>query len=194
MMAFDDAAKSSARKSFWQNATMEAAAGGNIRNRVAQWHAEFLVRRRKEDVLGELVEKSVEDRLVSQFYAEQIVYNSYEAKVEPILKLFGELLPYQENPAIRKQLKELHTIRMAIMSSLRAANIHAMLPRGREYTNPFPPTRCHTIAMEGRPKSCVCCDQNMRFSILIPDCETTRRGVPAMEQELPESLWRGYRY
>jgi hypothetical protein len=61
MMAFDDAAKSSARKSFWHDAAMEAAAGGNIRNRVAQWHADFLVRRRKEDVLGELVEKSVED-------------------------------------------------------------------------------------------------------------------------------------
>jgi hypothetical protein len=56
MMAFVDAAKSSGRKSFWKNATMEAAAGGNICHRVAQWHAEFFVRRRKEDVLGELVE------------------------------------------------------------------------------------------------------------------------------------------
>ena len=169
MMTFVDAGKSSARKSWWKNATMEAAAGGNIRNRVAQWHAEFLVRRRKEDVLNELVEKSVENRLVSQYYAEQIVYNSYEAKMEPILKAFAELLPYQDNPAIRKQLKELHTILMAIMSSLRAANIHAMLPGGREYTKQFSPTRCHTIAMEERSKSCVCCDQNMRPSILIPE-------------------------
>jgi hypothetical protein len=113
----------------------------------------------------------VEDRLVSQFYAEKIVFNSYEAKMEPILKLFGELLPYQENPAIRKQLKELHIILMAIMGSLRAANIHAMLPRGREYTKQFSPTRCHTIAMEERPKSCVCLDQNMRPLILIPNCD-----------------------
>jgi hypothetical protein len=31
--------------------------------------------------------------------------------------------------------------------------------------------------MEERPKSCVCCDQNMRFSILIPDWDDEKRSA-----------------
>lgn len=166
MMTFVDAAKSSARKAWWEKATLESAAG-SIQNRVAQWHAEYVVRRQKEDVLTDLVQKTVENRLVSQYAAEQIVYDFYESKLEPVLKAVADLLPYKDNAIIRKQLKELYSVLMAIMSSLRASNVHAMLPGNREQTMQYSPSRRHLRSREERPKSCVCCDQNMRPSIPI---------------------------
>jgi SNF2 family DNA or RNA helicase len=168
-MTFIDAAKRAAYKEWWVDATGGLQAE-TIRKRVAKWHLDYLVRRRKEDVLQDLVKKTVESRLISQFAAEQSVYENYESVLDPVLKEFGKLLPYQENPAVRQQLKELFTVMMALMSNMRSANIHAMLPGGREYTKQFSPTRQRLRSMEERPKSCVCCDQIMRPSIRVPEC------------------------
>ena len=96
--------------------------------------------------------------MVSQSAAEMSIYDQYEGKLQAILKSFSEMMLYDNgsNSIIREQLKELFSILMALMSCMRSANIHSMLPGDREYTKQFSPSRAHLCAIEERPKACVC--------------------------------------
>jgi hypothetical protein len=106
-----------------------------------------------------------------------------------MLTLFRNLSRGTETPLVRRELKRLYTILMALMSNMvsmrhrflltrfhchltfskRSANIHAMIPCGREFTKAFSPTRRRLIATEQNSKACVCCNQSLRPSIPIPD-------------------------
>ena len=168
MMSFVDTAKSSAYRQFWVRAT-SGQASEQVLNNLKSWCATYLVRRKKDEVLTDLVPKVVRKEKVPQYVAEMAVYEYYEDSLQKVLKQFAQTLDYDtnNNPAVREYLKELFTILMALMSNMRAANVHEMLPNGREYTKQFSPSRCHLLAKEERPRKCVYCDRNMRTTIPV---------------------------
>jgi len=170
MMTFVDPAKDSARRCFWEDKT--SGYDNNDHEAVTQrfkiWRDHYLVRRLKDSVLKSMVNKTEKQQLVSQYVAEQLVYEYYEGMLQEVLREFGNALDQgMDNPLARAHLKQLFTKLMAIMSNLLSSNIHAMVPNGREFTKQFSPTRCHLLKEEQHPRSCVCCDQKMRSTIPV---------------------------
>ena len=82
----------------------------------------------------------------------------YEEKLGKFLKHFEILAGKDEHEMTRKrEMQELFQIMMALMSSMRSATIHPMIPNGREYTKRYSPSRRHLQRVEERPSSCVYC-------------------------------------
>jgi SNF2 family DNA or RNA helicase len=94
-------------------------------------------------------------------------YEYFEGNLVTVLKEFQKSMN-SANPIGHAQSKTLFTILMSIMSCMRSANIHAMIPSGREFTKCFSPSRRHLLAVEERPKACVCCNRSLRPPIAMP--------------------------
>lgn len=133
----------------------------------------FIVRRQKDVVLKNMVPKIVERKFVQQYQAELVSYEPYEAALLGVLNRFA-LLSRENNPEDSFELKQLFTNMMCKMSCMRAANIHAMLPTGREWTIEFSPSRRHLRRKESRPSTCVCCTQTVRPSVPMLESSPTK--------------------
>jgi len=84
------------------------------------------------------------------------VYEYYEYV---FLKVLDQLKEDEDN---RRKQREMVNIMMSCMACMRAALIHPVLPRGREVTLQFSPSRKHLLKREEQNKVCVLC------SILTP--------------------------
>lgn len=170
IMSYIDPTKDSARRSFWINITRGETERDKVVQRLSAWYKKYVVRREKHVVLKDLLPpKRTTELVISQYLTELTVYDYYEGVLQSVLREFAQYLDQDtNNPVVRLELKRLFTILMSLMSSLRASNIHPMIPGGgREFTKRFSPTRCHLLSAEVRPKNCVCCHQSMRTSIPI---------------------------
>ena len=140
----------------------------------------YFVRRKKIDVLGSLlVAKIISENSVSVYSDELLVYNRYEEKACKALQDFGKLAVQGNDPVSRAQARELFQVVMALLSNMRSAVLHPVLPNGREITKLFSPSRRGLLAIEERKHVCVCCNVGMRPSVSLPSDEMNgRHGIP----------------
>jgi hypothetical protein len=101
----------------------------NIMKRLSLVIETSFVRRKKDDVLKELVPKHVKSGLVQSYLSEQSVYESYEERVHKALQDFGQLAHQHDsgNPIVQAKLKELFTILMALMSNMVSESISLLV-------------------------------------------------------------------
>lgn len=155
----------SAKSPYWKRVTDKAPASQVVES-CSNVTTTFFVRREKEAVLKDMVKKISNREVVQQYRAEQLSYEPYEASLLDVLKRFSRI---SDIPEHAYEMKQLFTCMMSLMSSMRQANTHAMLPGGREWTITFSPTRRHLVSKESRISVCVCCNRNTRPSIPICD-------------------------
>ena len=166
MISFINPRLKSAKTPWWKEVTSGSMHSEHIAKCCSEVTQSFFVRREKHAVLKDMVQKTVDRVIVRQFRAEQLSYEPYEASLLDVLKKFSQL-SREGLPENSFELKQHFTNMMCLMSCMRAANIHAMLPGGREWTLQFSPTRRHLIRNESRPSVCVCCNRTMRPSIPV---------------------------
>ena len=147
----------SAKTSWWQNVTSQSKGCEKVTKT-------FFVRREKQAVLANLVPKITDRHIVQNYRSELLTYAPYEESLIRVLKAFAKLLE-PGRPENLSEIKQLFHNMMCLMSCMRAACIHAMLPGGREWTMKFSPTRRGLIRKESRPSVCVCCNCTMRPTV-----------------------------
>ena len=150
LMTFIDPRHEAARVKWWDKATSSGSAAAIIRD-VAEWRKSFVLRRQK-DVLGDKLpsrERCVIDSPLRR--SEVGVYEYYEYV---FLKVLDQLKEDEDN---RRKQREMVNIMMSCMACMRMALIHPVIPRGREVTIQFSPSRKHLLKRHEQNKVCVLC-------------------------------------
>ena len=162
LMTFIDPALSSADMKWWEKATETKCAQYVIQN-VKEWRQKYVIRREKSVLADQLTKKFVEIIQVGVTYAELSTYHYYEFVFEKAMKQFKKLIDSIENPIVRLKQKEVFTIIMACMACMRMALIHPMIPKGRELTIQFSPSRRNSAQVRAKicndlKQECVICE------------------------------------
>ena len=149
-----------ARTKWWDGAEKAGARSTSFASEVAEWRNEFLIRRRKEEILKDILpEKTVTEVQVQSYPAELFVYDSIESKLRKLMETFAA----DDEDALHNA--ELANMVMAYFSLARESIIHPILPHGREITIQFSPSRCHLAGQQIKTEACVCCSQLHRPAI-----------------------------
>lgn len=115
--------------------------------------------RRTKDILEEKLPLRIRAfELIEANPSELWIYILFESKFLNALKAFTAEMEDTGNPIARKRMKEAFEIMMACMSLSRMSLIHPVIPKGRELTIQFSPSRKHLLKRQERPKICVFCD------------------------------------
>eukprot|EP00977_Amphora_coffeiformis_P000601 scaffold134_cov94-Amphora_coffeaeformis.AAC.7 len=174
MISFINPCIRQAMTPWWKDVTSHSRRPEIIAQRCNRITQMYFVRREKQAVLKNMAPKTVNRELVRPYKAEMISYEPYEASLVDLLKEFSRLASYGESGF---ELQQQFTAMMCMMSCARAANIHAMLPGGREWTIKFSPSRRALVGNESRPSVCVCCNRTMRPSIRLLKIDPSDRTI-----------------
>ena len=150
LMTFIDPRHEAARVKWWDKATSGRSATAIIRD-VGEWKKIFMLRRQK-DVLGDKL--PTRHRCVIDAPLRLSEFGVYEYYEYVFLKVLDQLKEDEEN---RRKQREMVNIMMSCMACMRSALIHPILPRGREVTIQYSPSRKHLLKREEQNKVCVLC-------------------------------------
>jgi hypothetical protein len=139
-MTFIDPSLESATASWWDRATSLKAAD-KVRRNVNEWRQNYVVRREKDVLKDRLTEKHISTSPIGVKQQELDIYTYYENMFMKTMKTFKKLNEASENLMTRKRRKETFNILMACMTSMRMSLIHPIVPKGREITIKFSPSR-----------------------------------------------------
>ncbi len=140
LMTFIDPSLPSAKSKWWDNATKVSAATSVVRN-VQDWRQNFVIRREKSVLANLLTNKSVTFSNIGCTRSELFIYDYYEKIFMVAMKEFSRLFEEAQTPQAVLRQKETFTILMACMSCMRMSLIHPIIPRCREVTIAFSPSR-----------------------------------------------------
>lgn len=169
IMTFIDPQILMAKTSWWD----EAKDQGVLKEKADKWSTRFVLRRNKEEIAHLLPEKKVSSnfRVKTTLARLDCVYRSAE---DNLVTALNRMARFKDDPKCdSKMLESSRRVMLAKATIVRMANIHPILPgSGREITRLFSPSRCHNISKNNCPRRCVCCEQNMRPSIILENCTT----------------------
>ena len=155
----------SAEEKWWKKAT-EIGAAQQVREAIADWNAQFLLRRDKSVIAGNLPAKIVKSQQVLAYPMELAVYEHYESKFLKILQKFQKLEGESQTPLQRRRMLQYFQLMLSFASCMRSALIHPVLPSGgRDLTVLFSPTRrkIHAVLKaQERVSVCVCCYRKVK--------------------------------
>lgn len=157
LQSYIDITHEAAKTKWWEKATGEKATHETIQD-VSNWRDQYLIRRRKEVVLKDILKnKFIIETQVRCYPRELQVYDLIESKLIKMMEQFAKKATHP-----RKE-RELQDIMMALMTLARGCLVHPMIPNGREITKMFSPSRRHIPSKI--PKICVYCNQLFRATI-----------------------------
>jgi len=139
LMTFIDPELSSASIKWWDKATKTKVANTVVEN-VREWRKDFVIRREKSVIDALLPNKTVTITQVGATQSELVTYNYYDKIFAKAMDKFKTLIDSNDRTAIKRK-KEIFAILMACMSSMRMSLIHPIIPKGREVTIQFSPSR-----------------------------------------------------
>jgi hypothetical protein len=155
LMTYIDPSHIASSTGWWEKAT-SGTTKRNIVEAVSDWRKAFMIRRTKAILENKLPPRNRTIRSVEAHPEELWIYINYEAKFLNALKTFNEEME-DGSPFARQKMKEVFEIMMSTMACARMALIHPVLPRGRELTIQFSPSRRRLLKREERPKVCIFC-------------------------------------
>jgi hypothetical protein len=159
LQSYIDVTHVAAKTKWWDTATGDKAKPDTIQE-VSLWRDQYLVRRRKEVVLKDVLkQKIITDIQVQCLPQELQVYGLIEDMLRKLMEKFAKKATHP-----RKE-KEMQDIMMALMSLGRGCLVHPMIPNGREITIQFSPSR-RGIPIKS-PEICVYCNQLFRPTVQI---------------------------
>lgn len=148
---------------FWDEATDQKSADTVIEN-IDEWRRHYVIRRDKSVLEAYLPKKFVTCTDIRCYMSELCVYQYYEEVFRKVFKQFTQLSETSQNLIAKRRRMEKFTIMMASMTCMRMSLIHPMIPRGREATIQFSPSRRNDAATNAGinadlKEECVVCER-----------------------------------
>jgi len=154
LMTFIDPSLKAAYKLWWKETTQEYVSD-SLLNEVRDFRRLYMIRRERNVLTKELV--GIETRVVNVKCnkSELDVYKRYESLFFATFENFQN----STDPDLTIGKKELTSIMLSYLINMRMSLVHPLIPKGREFTVRFSPSRRHMEAKLTR-KLCVFCSHD----------------------------------
>ena len=130
---------------FWDKAT-DCKNAVRVIESLDKWRRQYVIRREKSVLETYLPKKFVICIGIGCYTGELCGYQYYEEVFRKMLRQFTQLSETSQNPIVQQKRKDIFNILMACMNSMRMSLIHPIIPRGREATIQFSPSRRNCAA------------------------------------------------
>jgi len=170
LMVFIDPTMAAAHKKWWKEATKQETSKSSI-DAVSLWKKFYLIRRDQEVLRDHLPKRSEAVRSVQCFEPELRVYKRYE---QSFISTLGGYLN-SSDPGLTLGKKDLTDILLLYLINMRMSLIHPLIPKGRDFTLRFSPSRRHLEAQLSQSLCVCCCGDNSTNLVPLPSniCHAT---------------------